>query len=75
VGQLLIIVSISSIVIAVLLWTSRRNIKKKGVGALIDKFFSKVKSVIGFYQITYGLLEVFSYIKWSGSLESIAKYL
>lgn len=74
VGQLLLIVAISLIVVAVLLWTSRRNIKKKGVDLLIDKFFSKVKIVIGFYQITYGLLEVFSYVKWPGSLESIAKY-
>ena len=73
-GQLLIIVAILSIVITVFLWTNRRNMKKKLEDSLINKFFSKVKIVIGFYQVTYGLLEVFSYITWPGCLESIAKY-
>ena len=40
----------------------------------MDMFFSKLKIVIGFYQVTYGLLDAFSYIKWPGSLETIAKY-
>ena len=74
VGQLLITFAILLFVIALLFWTSRRKIKKKRERPLTDKFFSKVKIVIGFYQVTYGLLEVFSYIKWPGSLESIAKY-
>ncbi|XP_078383875.1 uncharacterized protein LOC144666341 [Oculina patagonica] len=74
VGQLSIIVAIVLIIIAVLVWTSRRKIKKEGEHHLIDRFFSKVKIVIGFYQVTYGLLDVFSYIKWPGSLETIAKY-
>ena len=73
VAQFSIIVVIVLIIIAVLVWTSRQN-KKNKEHLLIDKFFSKVKIVIGFYQVTYGLLEVFSYIKWPGSLEVIAKY-
>ena len=36
--------------------------------------FSKLKIVIGFYQVTHGLLQAFSYIKWPGSLQVIAKY-
>ena len=72
-AQLSIIVLIVFIIIAVLVWTNRRK-KKKEDHLLIDKFFSKVKIVIGFYQVTYGLLEAFSYIKWPGSLENIAKY-
>ena len=39
-----------------------------------EYLFSKLKIVIGFYQVTHGLLDAFSYIKWPGSLESIAKY-
>ena len=73
VAQFSIILVILLIIIAVLVWTSRRN-KKKEDHLLMDKFFSKVKIVIGFYQVTYGLLEVFSYIKWPGSLEVVAKY-
>ena len=74
VAQLSIIVVVILIIIAVLMWKSRRKIKKEGEHLLIDKFFSKVKIVIGFYQVTNGLLEVFSYVKWPGSLQIIAKY-
>ena len=73
-GQLSITLVVVLIIIAVLVWTSRRKIKKKKEGRLMDTFFSKLKIVIGFYQVTRGLLDAFSYIKWPGSLESIAKY-
>lgn len=73
-GQLSITLVIVLIIIAALVWTSRRKIKKKGEGRLMDTFFSKLKIVIGFYQVTHGLLDAFSYIKWPGSLENIAKY-
>ena len=36
--------------------------------------YSKLKILIGFYQVTHGLLQAFSYIKWPGSLRAIAKY-
>ncbi len=74
IAQLSIVVFIVLIIVAVSVWTSRRKITKKKEQSLIDKFFSKVKIVIGFYQVTYGLLELFSYIKWPGSLETIANY-
>ena len=73
-GQLSITVAIVLIIIAVLVWTSRRKIRKKTEGLLVDTFLSKLKIVVGFYQITHGLLDAFSYIKWPGSLESIAKH-
>ncbi|KAL9962150.1 hypothetical protein ACROYT_G031229 [Oculina patagonica] len=74
VTQLSIILAIVLIIIAVSVWTSRRRAKKNEESFLMDTFFSKIKIVIGFYQVTYGLLEVFSYIKWPGSLQTIAKY-
>ena len=73
-GQLSITLVIVLIIIAVLVWRSRRKIKKKEEGRLVDMLLSKFKIVIGFYQITHGLLDAFSYIKWPGSLESIAKH-
>ena len=73
-GQLSIVLVVVLITLAALAWTSRRKIKRKEEGRLMDTFFSKLKIVIGFYQVTYGLLDAFSYIKWPGSLESIAKY-
>ena len=41
---------------------------------MIDKFLSKLKIVIGFYQVTAGVLQAFSYIEWPDSLEVIAEY-
>ena len=74
VGQLSIIAAVAVIITAVLLWTSKKKKRKGEECPLIDMFFSKLKIVIGFYQVTHGLLEAFSYIKWPGSLQVIAKY-
>ncbi|KAL9960157.1 hypothetical protein ACROYT_G033570 [Oculina patagonica] len=74
VGQLSILVAILWIIIAVLAWTNKRSAKKDDDHSVIDMFLSKVKIVIGFYQVTYGLLETFSYIKWPDSLEVVGKY-
>ncbi|KAL9966999.1 hypothetical protein ACROYT_G025151 [Oculina patagonica] len=74
VGQLSVIAAIVLIIIVVSMWASRRETKKSGRRALIDLFFSKLKIVIGFYQVTYGLLHTFSFIKWPDSLEVVAKY-
>lgn len=73
-GQLMIVAAILLATVALLVWKSQRKTKKERGGNLTDTFFSKVKIVIGFYQVTYGLLEAFSYITWPGSLKKIAKY-
>ena len=72
--QLLIIFAIALIFIVLSVWIGKRKAKKAEGSSMIDMFLSKVKIVIGFYQVTYGLLQVFSYIKWPGSLKAIAKY-
>ncbi|KAL9973878.1 hypothetical protein ACROYT_G020384 [Oculina patagonica] len=74
VGQLSIIVAIILIICAVVAWNSKRKTKTTRARPLIDMFLSKLKIIIGFYQVTYGLLEAFSYIKWPESLELIGKY-
>ena len=74
VGQLSFVIAILLIIIAVLAWTRKRNTKKNDDSSVIDMFLSKVKIVIGFYQVTYGLLETFSYIKWPDSMRVIGKY-
>jgi len=74
VGQLVIIAAIVSISFALLVWKSKTRVNQGEGRNLIDAVFSKLKIVIGFYQVTHGLLEVFSYIKWPGSLKAISKY-
>ena len=74
-GQFSIIAAIFVIIAAVSVWVNKRKDNKdEGERSLIDTFLSKIKIVIGFYQVTYGLLEAFSYIKWPGSLQVIGKY-
>ena len=74
VGQLSIIAAIAIIITLVSLWTSKRRKRKGWKYSLVDLLFSKLKILIGFYQVTHGLLQAFSYIKWPGSLQVIAKY-
>ena len=62
-GQLSMVVIAIIVIIIFLLWTRKRNASKALENPFIDMFLSKVKIVIGFYQVTYGLLRVFSYIK------------
>lgn len=74
IGQLLFVAAVLFIIIVVIVRASRKNTKKGGDNSVIDSFLSKVKIVIGFYQVTYGLLETFSYIKWPNSLQAVGKY-
>ena len=74
VGQLVITAAILMIVVAFLVWKSKRRQEKHRRRNLMDGFFSKLKIVIGFYQVTHGVLDVFSYIKWPGSMEVVSKY-
>ncbi|XP_078378231.1 uncharacterized protein LOC144661375 isoform X1 [Oculina patagonica] len=74
VGQLSIVAVVVLIILVLLMWTGRKKITKDGGRALTDMLLSKLKIVIGFYQVTYGLLQAFSFIKWPDSLQLIAKY-
>ena len=73
-GQLSIVAAVLLIIITVVAWTNRRNTKKDDDHSVTDMFLSKIKIVIGFYQVTCGLLETFSYIKWPDSMQVIGKY-
>ena len=74
VGQLSIITAVVLIFFVGLAWNSVRKAKTARARPFIDMLLSKLKIVIGFYQVTYGLLQTFSYIKWPESLEVIGKY-
>ena len=67
VGQLSIIAAIAIMITLVSLWTSKRKKRKGRKYSLIDMLLSKLKILIGFYQVTHGLLQAFSYIKWPDS--------
>ena len=74
VGQLSIVGVVLLVIVVILVWTSRRPVGKHQGHHFIDKFFSQLKIVIGLYQVTYGLLEAFSFVQWPSSLEGIGRY-
>ena len=73
-GQISLIAAVLLIIPLLLVCTSRKRFTKAEGRALIDMFLSKLKIIIGFYQVTYGLMEAFSFIRWPDSLQVIAKY-
>ena len=72
--QLSIMAAVAVIVLAVIIWTSKRKSKKKEGRSSVDIILCRLKIVIGFYQVTNGVLETFSFIKWPGALDVIGKY-
>ena len=74
IGQLSVVVVVIAIVIAIIVWTSRKKSKKSRGRSSVDIILGRLKIVIGFYQVTFGLLEAFTYIKWPDSLALIGKY-
>ena len=76
-GQLSIMGTIFLVIAVVSVWASYKSKKSQSnqeERSPIDVFLAKLKIVIGFYQVTYGLLEAFSYVKWPESLQVISKY-
>lgn len=74
VGQLSIVAAILLMTIVILVWINKRKSKLDVEHSLVDMILAKLKIMIGFYQVTYGLLEAFSYIQWPNSLRVIGKY-
>ena len=73
-GQLTITIVLLLILIAVVVWTSIKKNKENRQRPPVDIILARLKIIIGFYQVTFGLLEAFSFIKWPDSLSFIAKY-
>ena len=72
--QLSVLVTAIIIVVAIVVWTSRKKSKKSKGRSSVDTIFGRLKIVIGFYQVTFGVLEAFSYITWPDSLALIGRY-
>ena len=73
-GQLSITAAVIAIIIALVVWASKRKSKKSSGRPLVDIILGRLKIVIGFYQVMFGVLETFAYIKWPESLTLIGKY-
>ena len=74
IGQLSISAAVIIIIIAIQVWSSKKKSKKNVGRSSVDIVLGRLKIVIGFYQVTFGLLEAFAYIKWPDSLALIGTY-
>ena len=74
IGQLSLLAAIFIIIIAILVWSSKKKSKKNLGRSPADIVLGRLKIVIGFYQVTFGLLEAFAYIRWPDSLALIGTY-
>ena len=73
IGQLCLIAAAIFVITVVVVWRSKKQIKKKKGPSLGDLILSKMKIVIGFYQVIYGVIGAFAFIKWPESLTFIGK--
>ncbi|XP_068695970.1 uncharacterized protein [Montipora foliosa] len=74
IAQLSVIAAVTIIIIAVVVWKGRKQTTKEQNRSLVDITLGRLKIVIGFYQVTFGVLDAFTYIKWPDSLSLIGKY-
>lgn len=71
--QLCLLAGVILILIVILIWSGRRK-KTKEKRPMIDILLARLKIVIGFYQVTSGIIEAFVYVKWPSSLSMIGDY-
>ena len=67
-GQLTITFVFLLLLVVVVVWTSIKKNKENRQRALVDIVLARLKIVIGFYQVTFGVLDAFTFIKWPNSL-------
>ena len=72
--QLAALVAVVIIVMALVVWTSKRERKGNAERPLVDLILARLKIVVGFYQVTYGLLDAFDYIEWPKIVSDISQY-
>ena len=72
-AQFSIIAVVILAIVLVVIWTSWKKNKKGKGRSSVDIILGRLKIVIGFYQVTSGILKAFSYIKWPDALANIGK--
>ena len=72
--RLVAFVAVVIFVMALVLWTSKKKSEMDDERPLVDLILARLKIVVGFYQVTYGLLNAFDYIEWPSVLSCISQY-
>ena len=74
IGQSAVIGALVILLVILVVWRSKKKCKKDAERSLLDEVLGRIKVVIGFYQVTFGIMEAFSYIKWPESLYLIGQF-
>ena len=74
IGQLAIMGAIIILLVILVVWRSKKKSKNDTGRSFLDEVLGKLKVIIGFYQVTSGIMKAFSYIKWPRSLSFIGEY-
>ena len=64
IGQFSIMGAIVILLVILVVWRSKKKSKKSAGRSFVDIVLARVKVVVGFYQVTYGIMEAFAYIRW-----------
>ena len=72
--QLSITVVIIVAILSLVVWSSTRKSNGNPNRQVMDIILARLKILVGFYQVLYGLLDAFAYIKWPPSLSLLAEY-
>ena len=64
------------VLIIIVIWSGRRrkNSDNSGKRPMVDILLARLKIVIGFYQVTSGIIKGFAYVEWPSSLAVIGDY-
>ena len=73
-GQLAILGTTITLLAIFVIWRSKKQRKENTGRSFIDMALGIIKIIIGFYQVTFGIMEAFSDIKWPKSLSDVGKY-
>ena len=72
--QLSITVVIIVAILSLVVWSSTRKSNRNPNRQVMDIILARLKILVGFYQVLYGLVDAFAYIKWPPSLSVLAEY-
>lgn len=74
IGQLAILGTTMTLLAIFVIWRSKKQRKENTGRSFIDVALGRIKIIIGFYQVTFGIMEAFSDIEWPKSLSDVGKY-
>ena len=74
IGELSLIAAVIILITMVVVWRKKKQNMKKQHRSFLDRILSRMKIIVGFYQVTFGVVDAFSYIEWPDALAKFGVY-